>query len=63
MFLSHLSPSHLLTSDQNFTEIVPGEPIRRRLNASGVAKYSEVGPVEAYISETVQGTASGTVND
>jgi len=33
------------------------------LNARGVAKYSDFGPVEGYISETVQETASGTIND
>ena len=34
---------------QNFTEIVPGAK-----NARGVAKYSDFGPVEGYIAETVQ---------
>jgi len=33
------------------------------VNARGVAKYSDVGHVEGYISETVQDTASGTIND
>jgi len=41
---------------QNFTEIVPG-------NARGAAKYRDVGHVEDYISETVQDTASDTIND
>jgi len=41
---------HPLTSTENFTEIVPGEPIRR----GRVAKYSDFGPVDGYISETVQ---------
>ena len=31
--------SHPLTSTQNLMEIVLGEPLRRELNASGVAKY------------------------
>ena len=50
---------------QNFTEIVTREPLRRRLNARGVAKYSDVGHVEleGYIWETVQDKASGTIND
>ena len=48
---------------QNITEIVPGESLRQGLNARGVAKYSDVGHVESYISETVQDTASGTIND
>jgi len=48
---------------QNFTDIVPGEPLHRELNAREVAKYSDIGHVEGYISETVQDTASGTIND
>jgi len=41
---------HPLTSTENFTEIVlPGE-----LNTRGVAKYSDFGPIDGYISETVQ---------
>jgi len=48
---------------QHFTEIVPGKPLRRGLNAEGVAKYSDFGHVEGYISETVQDTASGRIND
>jgi len=39
---------------QNFMGIVPEEPLRRGLNASGEDKYSGVGPVEDYIQETVQ---------
>jgi len=46
---------HPLTSTENFTEIVPGEPLRRgELNTRGVAKYSDFGPIDGYISETVQ---------
>jgi len=34
-----------------------GNPsVYRGLNARGVAKYSEFGPIEGYTSETVQGT-------
>jgi len=33
------------------------------INARGVAKYSDIGHVEGYIAETVQDTASGTIND
>ena len=62
-FYAILYPSHPLTSLQTSSEIVPGEPLRRGLNASGVAKYSDLGHVEGYISETVQDTASGTIND
>ena len=44
----------------NLTEIVPGQPLHRWLNAREVRKYSDFGPVEGYISDTVQDTASGT---
>jgi len=47
-------PGHPLTSTENFTEIVSGKLLRRGLNARGVAKYSDFGPIEGYISETVQ---------
>jgi len=46
---------HPLTSTKNFTEIAPrGTPPSGELNARGVAKYSDFGPIEGYISETVQ---------
>jgi len=61
-FKAILYPSHRLTM-QNFTEIVPGELLRRRLNAWGVTKYIDIGHVKSYISETVQDMASSTVND
>ena len=32
-------------------EIVPGEPLKRGLNAREVAKYSDFGPFRGYISE------------
>ena len=36
---------HPLASTENFTEIVPAEPLRRgELNTRGVAKYSDFGP-------------------
>jgi len=51
-FYAVLYSSHSLTSMQNFTEIVPGEPLRRELNAKGVAKYiCDVGHVDGYILE------------
>ena len=62
-FYATLYVSDPLTSKQNFREIVPEEPLRRELNARGVAKYSDFGPVEGDISETVQDTTSGTIND
>jgi len=49
---------------QNFTEIVFVEPLGRGLKyAKGIAKYSDVGHVESYISETVQDTASDITNE
>jgi len=46
---------HPLTSTENLTEIVPGEPLHLgELNTRGVAKYSDFGPIDGYISETVQ---------
>ena len=54
-FYTMLYLSHPLTSTQYFTEIVPGEPLLwGAKNVRGVAKYSDFGPVEGYISETVQ---------
>ena len=47
---------HPLTCTENFMEIVPGEPFVGELNLRGVAKYSDFGPIEGYISETVQDT-------
>ena len=42
-FSSPFDTCHPLTSTENFTEIVSGEPLRRGggLNARGVAKYSD----------------------
>ena len=48
---------------QNFTEIVPEETPPVGVNATVVAKYSDFGHVEGYISETLQNTASSTIND
>jgi len=42
---------HPLTSTENFADIVPGKPLRRGLTERGVAKYSDFGPIEGYISE------------
>jgi len=54
MFLRHFVHQPSADPTQNFTKIVPGEPYRQVLNARGVAKYSDIGPVEGYISQTVQ---------
>jgi len=48
---------------QNITEIVPGEPLSWGLNARKRSQFSDFVPVEGYISEMVQDTASGTIND
>jgi len=47
---------------QNFTEIIPEEPLRWGLNARGVAKYSDVGPVEGYLRNSER-YGLGTIND
>ena len=40
---------------KNFTEMSQGNPfVGGELNARGVAKYNDFGPVASYISETVQ---------
>ena len=50
-FFTAVYRSHPLTSVQNLTEIVPrGTPLSEALNASGVAKYSDFGTVEGYIT-------------
>jgi len=42
---------HPLTFAENFTEIVPGEPLRRgELNTRGVAKYSDFGPIVGNVA-------------
>jgi len=43
-----------MTSTENFTEIIPENPSAGELNTRGVAKYSDFGPIDGYISETVQ---------
>jgi len=45
---------HPLTFAENFMEIVPGNPSAGEINSRGVPKYSNFGPIEGYISETVQ---------
>jgi len=57
MFLRHLVPwQSTLTFTENFTKIVIGEPLRWGFNfkRKRVAKYSDFGSIEGYISETVQ---------
>jgi len=59
MFLRHL----VLYSYADLAKFYgdrPREPLRRGLNSRGVAIYSDVGHVEAYI---LQDTASSTITD
>jgi len=50
MFQATWYLGHPLTCAKNFMEIVPGEPLRRGgLSATGVAKYSDFGPIEGYV--------------
>jgi len=39
-----------------------GTPPTGELNPRGVAKYSDFGPIEGYISETAQDTRRVTIN-
>jgi len=45
---------HPLTFTESFMEIILGEPLRRGVKHKRVAKYSDFGPINGYISETVQ---------
>jgi len=42
-----------VTRTENFMEIVPGNPSVMGVKHKGVAKYSDFGRIEGYISETV----------
>jgi len=53
---------HPLTSTENFTEIVPGNASAGKLNTRGVAKYCDFGPIDGYISETVQDRRYVSIN-
>ena len=46
---------------KNFTEIVPGKPLSRALNATGIglAKYSDFEPVEGCLGNGARYTAFG----
>ena len=63
MFLRSFVSEPSIDHYAKFYENRPGEPLHREWDAREVAKYSDVGHVEGYISETVQDTASGTIND
>jgi len=52
-----------MTSTENVTDIVPVEPHPSEgLNARRIAKYSDFGPIEGYILETVSGVAIGIIS-
>ena len=49
-YFTDVYTGHLLTSVEHFTAIVPGELLRRgTLNARGVAKQSDGGPIGGYL--------------
>jgi len=53
--LRHLEPWASADIHRKFYGDLPrGTPPSRELNTRGVAKYSDFGPIEGYISETVQ---------
>jgi len=55
MFLRHLVPWPSVDIQGKFYGDRPrGTSPSEGLNARGVAKYSDFGPIEGYISETVQ---------
>jgi len=53
-FSIRLLLGHQLTSTKILRRSSQGTPLSGELNARGVAKYSDFGPIENYISETVQ---------
>jgi len=55
MFLRHLVPWPPVDIQVKFYGDRPrGTPPSEELNTRGVAEYSDFGPIERYISETVQ---------
>jgi len=55
MFLGHLIRWQSVDIQVKFYEDRPREtPLSGKLNTRGVAEYSDFGPIERYISETVQ---------
>ena len=45
---------HPLTSTENFTDIVPGNPSAGRVKPKRGSQVSDFGPIDGCISETVQ---------
>ena len=57
MFLHHLVGLHWASADiqvKFYGDRPRGTTSSEELNTTGVAEYSDVGPIERYISETVQ---------
>ena len=55
MFLRYMVPWSSIDIQVKFYEDRPrGTPPSGELNTRGVAKYSDFGPIQRYISETVQ---------
>ena len=53
-FFTAVYAGHPLTSVQNFTEIVPGEPLRRGVKRKRGSKIERFYTCRRYISQTVQ---------
>ena len=63
MFLRHLVPCPSVDIQVKFYEDRPrGTPLSGELMRRGVAKYSDFGPIDGYISETVQDRRYVTIN-
>ena len=57
IFLRHLVAWPSIDMHRKFYgDRLRGTPLSGELNPRGVAKYSDYGPIEGYISETVQDT-------
>ena len=64
-FLQHLVPRPSANIHEKFYGDCPWGTLRApsgELNATGVAKYSDFGPIEGYISETVQDRRYVSIN-
>ena len=63
MFLCHFVFQLSADLHANFYGDRPRVTPRRGLNVSRIARYRDVGHIDGYISEIVQDTASGTINN
>jgi len=63
MFLRHFVPSPSVDIQVKvYGNRAKGTPPSGELNKRGVAKYSDFGPIERYISETVQNRSKISIN-